>query len=265
MLANAQQNFYVPSVGSYVYGPVVDGTFVPDLPGVLLANGNFDKNVHIVAGQNRREGYLFTNPAVRTDADIIDTLMGAVGAPIRSAEYVVNTLYPANFSGAYGYTNWYERIATITSEFAFICNDYYMTSATSQQSYGYLFNYFPGFHGQDIPYTFFDGFVNATNPQAVQSANAAFTLQDWITSFTLGQTPSTRVAGSPNLPLYDGTQMIGAINGALGQFQPAVVKDPAANPRCAWWQQGLFAPDSAADIAQAIKDCKDCDEKKHGN
>jgi carboxylesterase type B len=246
MLANARQIFNTEAVGTFTYGPVVDGHFVPDLPGVLFANGSFDTSVQILAGQNRREGYLFTDPTLRDDAAIIGQLMKSLGTSQEAAEYVVTTLYPPLYNGSLGYTNWYERVATITTEFAFICNEYYMLSATAQQSNGYLFNYFPGFHGQDIPYTFFNGVVNASNPLEAQNANAAHTLQDWIVSFATGKTPQTHVPGSPNLPLYDGNHQIGALSGAQGLFMAGVVPDPANNLRCQWWQKGLFAHDPAA-------------------
>lgn len=46
--------------GSFSYGPVVDGVFAPKLPGMLLKEGSFAKDVSVMAGHNTNEGPLFT-------------------------------------------------------------------------------------------------------------------------------------------------------------------------------------------------------------
>lgn len=52
--ANAKQVGDAP-YGQFVYGPAVDGTFVPDLPGKLLLNGQFHRNVTLMLGHNADE------------------------------------------------------------------------------------------------------------------------------------------------------------------------------------------------------------------
>lgn len=52
--ANAKQVGDAP-YGQFVYGPAVDGTFVPDLPGKLLRNGQFHRSVSTVLGHNADE------------------------------------------------------------------------------------------------------------------------------------------------------------------------------------------------------------------
>ena len=39
--------------GTFVYGPAIDNSFIVDLPGVLLQEGRFHKNVEIIVGHNR--------------------------------------------------------------------------------------------------------------------------------------------------------------------------------------------------------------------
>jgi len=46
------------SWGFFGYGPAVDGYFVPALPGKLLLDGNFAKNVKVMVGHNLNEGEL---------------------------------------------------------------------------------------------------------------------------------------------------------------------------------------------------------------
>lgn len=41
--------------GSFVYGPAVDGSFVPALPGQLLLEGRFAKDVKVMVGHNADE------------------------------------------------------------------------------------------------------------------------------------------------------------------------------------------------------------------
>ena len=67
--------------GTFVYGPAVDKTFIPDLLGILLKAGKFHKNIDIIVGHNRclslpsnginfsNEGALFVDPDVQTPAD----------------------------------------------------------------------------------------------------------------------------------------------------------------------------------------------------
>ena len=54
MLANAQQ-VGAADYGQFVYGPTVDGDFVPTLPGVALLHGQFPKNLKIMVGHNANE------------------------------------------------------------------------------------------------------------------------------------------------------------------------------------------------------------------
>lgn len=38
-----------------ILGPVVDGSFVPDLPGRLLSRGDFAQDVKVMVGHNANE------------------------------------------------------------------------------------------------------------------------------------------------------------------------------------------------------------------
>lgn len=51
------------------FAPVVDGTFMPDYPPVLLANGAYDQSIRLMTAHNSDEGGLFASPFVRTDVD----------------------------------------------------------------------------------------------------------------------------------------------------------------------------------------------------
>jgi carboxylesterase type B len=220
---------------------------VPNLPGILFRDGHFDRNVEILAGQNTNEASFFTSPFLRTDEAVIAQLTSLFGPDQQEAyQYVVSDLYPAEYDGSQPYSNWYERAQLIVSEFAFICNDYYMTSGNANQSYGYQFNIFPGYHGQDVRYTFYaDTPVNSslTAVREVNNASAAYTLQDWILNFAKDGVPTSNIPLSVDLPLYAANETIGSINVLPGVgFVAAIRNDPANNDRCRWWQEGLYAP-----------------------
>jgi carboxylesterase type B len=58
------------SYGGFTYGPVVDGDFLPALPGQLLARGQFDKSIKVMVGHNANEGLIFTPPYSQNTTDI---------------------------------------------------------------------------------------------------------------------------------------------------------------------------------------------------
>ena len=65
--ANLMQVGLQSQYGFFTYGPVVDGSFAPKLPGQLLLDGSFDKHLKVMVGHNADEGLFFTNPAVTND------------------------------------------------------------------------------------------------------------------------------------------------------------------------------------------------------
>ena len=152
---------------------------------------------------------------------------------------IATQLYPEDFSGALGYTTQTDRLALILSEALVTCNVNALTSAFGAASSGYQFSVFPGIHAQDVMYTFFNGpaadfFGNVVDP------GVASVLQSIIVDFT--------ISGAGNLVAVALLQQPGLL------FQPnsttflnldvnglTAIQDPAANPRCQFWQQGLFS------------------------
>lgn len=109
------------------------------------------------------------------------------------------------------------------------CNTYYLDRAFQNQTFAYQFSVPPALHGQDVPYTFFNG-----PDTMVASDTTAVALQEYITSFVTMGTPS-----GPNLPmfpLYGNSSQILNLNAT----SITEVMDPVANSRCLWWQKGLY-------------------------
>ena len=65
------------SYGQFTYGPAIDGTFSPDAPGILLKQGKFVKNISVMLGHNKDEGYSFTNPLINSSAGVLTELQSS--------------------------------------------------------------------------------------------------------------------------------------------------------------------------------------------
>ena len=103
--------------GTFTFGPVVDGTFVPKLPGVLLSEGKFDTELNVMVAHNSDEGLQFTSPFLTTDAAVATNLKEVFPtANNETIAYILDTLYPAVYDGTYPYTSLFGRASLITAE-----------------------------------------------------------------------------------------------------------------------------------------------------
>ncbi|KAI1371187.1 alpha/beta-hydrolase [Hypoxylon crocopeplum] len=228
--ANALQIYSHAPYGSNMYGPSVDGSFSPALPGQLLASGSFHKNISVMVSHNTLEGLTFTKPTIKTEDDYRNMLRQAM--PTISDEalsYISNNLYPPVFNGTYGYTDQFQRALVTVQDSTIICNTRYLASAMSDRAYGIRFAVPPGIHGEVTSYVFQNG-LTAGVTKAV-----ADRLQQYIVSFVMNSVPAD-VSGSP-MALYGASSQLTNM-AAAGS---TVIKDDTANARCAWWQRGLYA------------------------
>jgi carboxylesterase type B len=69
----------------------------------------------------------------------------------------------------------------------FTCNTYYFDKAFNNQTYSYFFTIPPALHGEDIPYTYYNG----PSP-SVLSSTVAIALQEYITSFAETGNPNEK-------------------------------------------------------------------------
>ena len=111
------------SYGQFTYGPAVDGLIAPAIPGKLLLQGSFDKNLKIMVGHNADEGFVFTSPYI-TNNTTFNEYVKASFPTIQPAvaSYVENTLYPPNKTGILGLTGYSDetgRVDLIISESTF--------------------------------------------------------------------------------------------------------------------------------------------------
>jgi carboxylesterase type B len=229
--ANTRQIGLNSRYGSYTYGPVVDGSFVPGLPGKLLLQGAFDKNVKVMAGHNSNEGVYFTDPRIMDDTGLAAYLRSTFpGVQDSVVSYIISTLYPAVYDGSQPYRNGLQRTIFLLSELIFTCNTNYLARAYDNKTYNYQFSVPPALHGFDIPYTFYNGAV----PNRFFNTTVAVALQEYITSFAKDGVPN--VEGLPEFPIYgpEGTELNLNVTG-IGP-----IPDPTNNPRCLYWQKALY-------------------------
>ncbi|TKA66081.1 hypothetical protein B0A55_09460 [Friedmanniomyces simplex] len=220
--------------GGFTYGPSVDGNFVPALPGELLLHGQYDKTLKIMVGHNADEGLLFTSPFIQNNsafaAQVVAELPTLAAYP-KTVEYITNVLYPPTFDGsqAMGYTNQIGRTAALVSELIFTCNTFYLDKAYGNKTYSYFFTVPPALHGNDIPYTYYNG-----ASASVASVQVAIAMQEYITHFA--ETGSPNEAGVPYFVMYGQNATVQDLN-ITGISE---IMDPTANARCDWWQKALY-------------------------
>lgn len=228
MLAN-QQQIYQSTYGSFVHSPTVDDFLVPDLPGRLLLDGRFDKDLKVMVGHSADEGLNFVNPFVQTapggDRDYIISVLPATSPAI--LDHIQNDLYPAQSTL---YTDEISRAAFTVAESIFICNTNYLDRAFNLETYAYLFKVPPALHAGDEPYTFNNGdsSLNSTISDA---------LQTYITTFVQDGVPTA--PGLTGLPAFDtyGKDSNILVFDTTGI---TVAEDATNNPRCLFWQTGPF-------------------------
>lgn len=150
MYANAK-TIYRSEYGQPVYGPVVDNTYVRDLPGRLLLKGEFHKDINAMIGHNRQEGTIFTPPWIRTRKEFKAHMLKLFPHfAVTKLNYLIEKLYVIPNSPLQEHR--IQQVANAIGDVAVDCNVYYLTKA-SNKTYNYKFNLYPGFHGQDVSYT----------------------------------------------------------------------------------------------------------------
>ncbi|KAI1207685.1 alpha/beta-hydrolase [Annulohypoxylon truncatum] len=201
-------------VGTFGFGPGLDGTYVTDVPQVLLYKGKFDSSVNILASHTSNESIPFLPAEINTSADVLAYISASVRHAANSTIETLLTdpaLYPdvLNNSALYPWTTEYGRAARFTSDIGFACMARYLASArrngtvsnpntkfnpslnakidtntnTNAATYAYIFAYPPGWHETDVPYVFFDGDASTPDNGHPINGTLAAQLQDYIVGF----------------------------------------------------------------------------------
>ncbi|KAH8669135.1 Alpha/Beta hydrolase protein [Xylariales sp. PMI_506] len=227
---------YPAAVGMFNFGPVVDGTIVPAYPQVLLAKGEFDNSVMVLASHTSNESVPFTPSTIKTAADVrAYVVSGLPEASNDTINYFLDTVYPDVLDGTYPWKTEFARAVKMSTELFFACSTRYLSLAMGYNTYNMLFAYPPGYHGEDVPYTFFNGDTTTSDDGLPVSPTIAYALQDYLTTFVK--------AGNPNLNGYIQWPVYGN-QGNIMEFTYtglALGIDDMYNSRCDWIQQAMLS------------------------
>ncbi|KAH8649248.1 carboxylesterase family protein [Xylariales sp. PMI_506] len=225
----------VAPFGLYTFQPSVDGDYITDILGVAYLSGRFDHTIHAISAHNSNEGFAFTDPAA-TNSSTLNTYMRIYFPDASDAviDYIADDLYPPVYDGSQPYATPFQRLDLLISEMMVSCNSRFLGTGLGNKTYNYQFSVPPGYHMNDIPYTFFDGTLNG----AVMNDTLAADMQRYITAFAATGDPNAyqNNTGLPTFPVYGAAAMIMNFNTTIID----TITDPIDNPRCAWWQKGLF-------------------------
>ncbi|KAJ5781944.1 uncharacterized protein N7518_010427 [Penicillium psychrosexuale] len=232
--ANAYQVATKSQWGQFTYGPVVDGSFVPALPGQLLLRGDFDPNLNIMVGHNADEGLAFTSPdSVKSTGLATQMKTLSPNTPKNVSDFVYNVLYPPVYNGSYGYTDSVARTALVISDLIFQCNTDYINRAFYNRTYAYEFSIPPALHGQDVSYTFYDN-KTSSSLLGVTNATVALAMQDYFTSFVQHGVPKSHLA-----PVFRKHGQYAQLMN-IGNNSIQATRDLTNNPRCRFWQTAPY-------------------------
>ncbi|KAG1838521.1 Alpha/Beta hydrolase protein [Suillus subalutaceus] len=152
--------------GTFVFVPVVDGTFILERPTVTISKGRLNGN-YFLAMTNSHEGNIFVDQSTTLDvADYVKTLFPNFGS--------------AQVAGAVTMYQNYESDVTqanlVMSDSIFLCPTYYLLSVLGERAWKGEFAIPPGLHGTDIAYYFtsYEGGPPYNNSQFITAFSNSF-------------------------------------------------------------------------------------------
>ncbi|PMD32509.1 alpha/beta-hydrolase [Hyaloscypha variabilis F] len=223
---------YNATDSGFVYGPSPDGTYVPALPQVLLAEGKFNHDVQVMVGHNSAELLGTTHVNITTQSDVsyyVQRLVPNISSA--TLNYILDVLYPAT-----DYSSELVRAAQIGTDSTIGCSTRDLGLAFNNSTYNYLFAIPPGYHAEDIPYTFFNGNTSTLDDGVAVNEAIAYALQDYLIGFAMTGDPNKSPAGATvQFPTYGSeAQVIAFTSAAL-----VTRTDDMDKPQCEWWQQAM--------------------------
>ncbi|KAI1411957.1 alpha/beta-hydrolase [Hypoxylon sp. FL1857] len=227
-------------IGTFGFGPGRDGTYVPDIPQVLLYEGKFDRGVNLLISHTTNESVPFLPPGILTADDVRSYAQSSL--PEASATTIDTlltdpALYPNILDGNYPWTTQFGRAARLSSDIAFACTARYLSVARGNATYDYVFAYPPAWHATDVAYVFFNGDTSTPDDGYPVDAELAWQLQDYIVGFVGAGDPNAGGTGTGPVPF--------PVYGSEGRvlelgyegFRLAV--DDLKGERCDWIQRAM--------------------------
>lgn len=228
--ANKKQVGAATPLGTFVYGPVVDGTYVPsDPPALLTANRAIA--MPMLLSSTARESAPFTDPRVQTQQQF-ETIVGQLLPGVsQNALTQGAAIYPSPPTSLY--TSQYDRLRILIQDVSFVCQVRALAKFNPSQAYTWQFNVGSAVHTSDLFYIF-TGLAALAG--ITPDAGIAQSIQNQVRSFV-----STGDAGFAR---YDSD---GA--GAVRQFNDTntgIVQDPNNNNRCDFWASAPYDASAAS-------------------
>lgn len=222
--------------GANPFSPVVDGSFVPALQSHLYLHGQYDHSLQVLVGHNSREAFDFTPPIPDTPGyveGVIKQLLPYASPEVLDA--ILNKYYPPIFDGSQGYTTQFGRLEKANAEGYYFGNTRWIAKASFASSFAYYVTIPPGYHGVDVPYTFFNGNTSTGHNGVPVDAAVARKFQSYLTNFVEDGNPNGK--GLPTFPEYGSEANVLTIG--LKDFGNVQV-DNGANERTDFWQKALW-------------------------
>ncbi|KAK0612252.1 Alpha/Beta hydrolase protein [Immersiella caudata] len=224
------------SFGHFTWGPNVDGFFFPDQLVRSLALKRVDRNVDVIVTYTADEALIFTDPRVQDNTAFKAYFQGLLPSiPASKINTLATTVYPEDFSGAQPYTTQTQRLKLAVAEAIVLCNAFATDLAYQNTTRAAKFSVWPALHANDVAFTFYNGepvdWLGIPIPGGI-----ARQMQQWFVDYAISGTSSGSTANI--IPVYTSQNKILNITDTGNTVaQP----DPAANPRCRFWVEGLYA------------------------
>ncbi|KAH7398624.1 Alpha/Beta hydrolase protein [Phaeosphaeria sp. MPI-PUGE-AT-0046c] len=233
----------------WTYGPVVDGSFVPALPSLLMYHRLYDQSIDVMVGHNGDEGFGY--PGLKNDTDF-DAFIQTIfpNAPNSELDYITKEMYPpkARSFGALpedydptsttstivtSYNNTQGRQSLFVSDTVINCNAHFVNKAYKGETYSYLLAVPPALHGQDLYYVFYNGQATDVFYRPINITLAHIIQEYWINFAKFG---SPNGQGLPFFPKWGHNMSVQGLS--HDGVEP--IRDPIDVFVCDRWELGLY-------------------------
>ncbi|THU97588.1 alpha/beta-hydrolase [Dendrothele bispora CBS 962.96] len=227
-------------LGTFAFGPVVDGSYIAQRPSELLAEGHLNKVQKVLAISNAFEGTMFIDPNVTSLTEFVKSLF-----PTLSEETVTDVVETYSRSNSTADTSVFGIAAQIYGESTFICPTYYLLDAFQGLSYKGLFAIPPAFHEDDVFYYFTS--LNRSSPPVYNNTDFDKAFSQSFLAFATSEelNPNDKIDENilPEWPLWNGSAVNDMPQEMLfnrtEDFKPVVqvfVTDEDLLRRCGFWR-----------------------------
>ncbi|EGN99360.1 hypothetical protein SERLA73DRAFT_108823 [Serpula lacrymans var. lacrymans S7.3] len=150
--------------GTYLFVPVVDGTFIVERPSVTLAKGLANGEMLLTVG-NSHEGHNFVNlNETLTITDYVAQLYpDMTSLQVQEAAYLYNNTGDA-----------LDQAIGVMGDSIFVCPTYYLLQTFAGRSWKGIFAIPPGYHGNDVAYYFNNPAPPYNNTQFITAFSESF-------------------------------------------------------------------------------------------